>query len=119
MSPTIPALLSEVSSDPWFWISLVCLTGWAYFIAIEAPRRWWRAPSDLRRRIDNVLGRLFVVKAEREYESDRGFQFSSFARFCETASEVLLRSLAEEELKSRGVPPEVFAARRGRKDFDA
>lgn len=113
MSPTIPALFSETSSDPWFWISLVCLTGWGYFIAFEAPRNWWRIPRELRDRIGAVLNRAIYI------EPGKQVVFRSRERFLEVACEVTFHSLAEREGELRGVPPRVFEIRRGRKDFDA
>ncbi len=99
--------------DPWFWISLVTLSGWAYFIAHEAPRNWWRIPRDYRDRIGAVLNRPVII------EPGRAVVFSSRDRFLEVACDVVFQTLAEGECVQRGVPPEVFAARRGRKDFDA
>lgn len=105
-------------SDPWFWISVVSITGWLFFLFHDLPTNYWRIPRDLRRRIDMVIGRLFVIKADNDEESDRAFQIQDRNRFFEIASEVLLRNLAEQECRSRGVPPEVFSARRGGR-FDA
>jgi len=105
-------MLGTVKNDPWFWISLVSISGWLYFLFRDLPRNYWRIPADLRRRIERVLRRP-IVFFEDTAEKDKVVFFSDRDRFCVTAAEVLLRKLADGEGLSRGVPPEVFAARRG------
>jgi hypothetical protein len=100
-------MVEGVQHDPWFWISIVSISGWIYFLYRDLPRNYYRVPADLRRRISKVLGRPILLEAER------GVILVDQNRFFKTAAEVLLHSLAEREAESRGVPPEVFQARRG------
>ena len=102
-------MMEGLHADPWFWISIVSISGWIYFLFRDLPRNYWRIPADLRRRISNVLGRPILLL---EPEAKAVF-FVDQDRFCKTAAEVLLHSLAEREAESRGVPPEVFTAHRG------
>jgi hypothetical protein len=105
-------MIEGVQADPWFWISIVSISGWIFFLFRDLPRNYWRIPADLRRRISKVLGRP-IIFFEETAEKDKVVFFSDRDRFCVTAAEVLLRKLADGEGLSRGVPPEVFAARRG------
>ncbi len=105
-------MIDNVQHDPWFWISLVSITGWIFFLFRDLPRNYWRIPADLRRRIERVLHRP-ILFFEDQADKDKILFFADRDRFCVTAAEVLLRKLADGEGLSRGVPPEVFAARRG------
>lgn len=105
-------MIEGVQSDPWFWISVVSISGWIYFLFRDLPRNYWRLPADLRRRIERVLRRP-ILFFDNTAEKDKVLFFSDRDRFCATAAEVLLRHLADGEGLSRGIPPEVFAARRG------
>lgn len=102
-------MIEGVQNDPWFWISIVSISGWIFFLWRDLPRNYWRIPADLRRRISNVLNRPILLLLEPE----RLIFFNDQNAFCKTAAEVLLHSLAERAAESRGVPPEVFTHRRG------
>lgn len=105
-------MIENVQSDPWFWISIVSISGWIFFLWRDLPRNYWRVPADLRRRIERVLRRPIIL-FEKTADKDKVVFFSDRDRFCVTAAEVLLRSLADGEGLARGIPPEVFAARHG------